>query len=404
MALFVYKVKDQTGKILAGEGNFSSEAELAQILEAKGLKPVEINVKNAVTDISQIKFFQKKVVTKDLAIFCRQFSIILEAGVPIAGAMDVMREQTTNPTLKKAMVNIYEDIQRGIQLSSSMKRRGGLFPDILVNMVEAGELSGQLDRVFARMAEHFEKEFKLNQKIKGALTYPIIVCCVAVAVIIVMMVKVVPSFASILLGFGSEMPVFTRILLDVSNFFKSFWWLMLGGVICLGAAFKAFSKTLDGKRLFGSMAIRMPVMKDVTKNIMTARLTRTLGTLMSSGVLLIQGMEVTQKILGNAVIAEKIEGVISEIKKGKGLTPPLTAMRYFPPMVLSMMRIGEESGSLDFALEKAADFYDQEVETSLQRLAALIEPAVIIVMALVVAFVVLSILYPMMSIYQNMSV
>lgn len=403
MPLYTYKVKNQDGKILTGESKFSSEKELVLILETKGLSPIEIKVKNAVTDISQIKLFQKRITVKDLSIFCRQFAIILEAGVPIATAMDVMKEQTTNPTLKSAMVNLYEDIQKGIQLSDSMKRQGDIFPEILVHMVEAGELSGQLDRVFARMAEHFEKEFKLNHKIKGALTYPIIVSCVAVGVIMIMMAKVVPSFATILQGFGTEIPSFTRILLAVSNFFKAFWWLMIGGMIFLVTTIKAYSKTKDGKRFFGRLAITMPVMKDVTRNIMTARLTRTLGTLMASGVLLIQGMEVTQKILGNAIIAEKIEGVISEVKKGKGLTPPLVAMKYFPPMVLSMIKIGEESGSLDFALEKSADFYDQEVEASLQKLTALIEPAVIIIMALVVAFIIISILYPMMSIYDTMA-
>ena len=403
MPLYTYKVKNQAGKILSGESKFPGERELALALEEKGLIPIEIKVKNAVTDVSQIKLFQKRVVTKDLAVFCRQFAIILEAGVPIAAAMDVMREQTSNPTLKNAMSVLYEDVQKGIQVSTSMKRQGGIFPDILIHMVEAGEISGQLDKVFARMAEHFEKEFKLNHKIKSALTYPIIVSCVAVGVIFIMMAKVVPSFATILQGFGTELPSFTKILISISEFFKSFWWLLLGGVAGLVLIGKNYARSKEGKRFFGGLAVKLPVMKDVTKNIMTARLTRTLGTLMASGVLLIQGMEVTQKILGNAVIAEKIEDVISEIKKGKGLTPPLTALKYFPPMVISMIKIGEESGSLDFALEKSADFYDQEVETSLQRLASMIEPAVIIAMALVVAFIILSILYPMMSIYQNMS-
>jgi len=403
MPIYTYRVKNQAGKTLSGESKFANEKELAQALETQGFTPVEIKVKNAVTDISQIKLFQKRVRTKDLAIFCRQFAIILQAGVPISAAMDVMREQTTNSTLKMVLNELYEDIQKGIQLSNSMRRQGNIFPDILVNMVEAGELSGELDRVFARMAEHFEKEFKMNHKIKSALTYPIIVSVIAVAVIIIMMVFVVPQFSSILEGFGTEMPAFTKLLIDVSNFFKTWWWLTIGGVIGLAAGIKSFLKTKDGKRFFGRLAIRLPVMKEVTKNIVTARLTRTLGTLMASGVLLIQGMEVTQKILGNAVIAEKIEEVITEIKKGKGLTAPLTAMRYFPPMVISMIKIGEESGNLDYALDKSADFYDQEVETSLQRLAALIEPAVIIVMALVVAFIIISVLYPMMSIYQNMS-
>jgi type IV pilus assembly protein PilC len=403
MPIFTYKVKNQDGKIFTGESRIKNEAELVAILEGKGLSPIEIKEKNAYSDIREISFLKKKVKTKDLAVFCRQFAIVLEAGVPMATAMDVMRAQATNPTFKRALNDLYDDIQKGIQLSNSMKKHGDVFPEILMNMVEAGEISGQLDRVFTRMADHFEKEFKLNQKIKGALTYPIIVCCVAVGVIFIMMAKVVPSFAEILEGFGAEMPGFTKILISISSFFKAFWWLILGGIIGLVVSGKTFSKSKDGKHFFGVLAIKLPILKAVTRSIITARLTRTLGTLMSSGVLLIQAMEVVQKILGNIVIAEKIEEVISEVKKGKGLTQPLTAMNYFPPMLISMVKIGEESGNLDYSLEKSADFYDQEVETSLQQLTALIEPLVIIVMALIVAFIILSILYPMMSIYQNMS-
>jgi type IV pilus assembly protein PilC len=403
MPIFTYKVKNQDGKIFTGESRIKNEAELVAILDGKGLSPIEIKEKNAYSDIREISFLKKKVKTKDLAVFCRQFAIVLEAGVPMATAMDVMRAQATNPTFKRALNDLYDDIQKGIQLSNSMKKHGDVFPEILMNMVEAGEISGQLDRVFTRMADHFEKEFKLNQKIKGALTYPIIVCCVAVGVIFIMMAKVVPSFAEILEGFGAEMPGFTKILISISSFFKAFWWLILGGIIGLVVSGKTFSKSKDGKHFFGALAIKLPILKAVTRNIITARLTRTLGTLMSSGVLLIQAMEVVQKILGNIVIAEKIEEVISEVKKGKGLTQPLTAMNYFPPMLISMVKIGEESGNLDYSLEKSADFYDQEVETSLQQLTALIEPLVIIVMALIVAFIILSILYPMMSIYQNMS-
>jgi type IV pilus assembly protein PilC len=403
MPIFTYKVKNQDGKIFTGESRIKNEAELVAILEGKGLSPIEIKEKNAYSDIREISFLKKKVKTKDLAVFCRQFAIVLEAGVPMATAMDVMRAQATNPTFKRALNDLYDDIQKGIQLSNSMKKHGDVFPEILMNMVEAGEISGQLDRVFTRMADHFEKEFKLNQKIKGALTYPIIVCCVAVGVIVIMMAKVVPSFAEILKGFGAEMPSFTKVLISISSVFKAFWWLILGGIIGLVVSGKTFSKSKDGKHFFGTLAIKLPILKAVTRNIITARLTRTLGTLMSSGVLLIQAMEVVQKILGNIVIAEKIEEVISEVKKGKGLTQPLTAMNYFPPMLISMVKIGEESGNLDYSLEKSADFYDQEVETSLQQLTALIEPLVIIVMALIVAFIILSILYPMMSIYQNMS-
>lgn len=404
MPLYSYKVKNEAGKLFTGEAKVDSEEELRRLLLDKGYTPVEIVEKNVINDISQIRLFKPRVKVKDLAVFCRQFSIVLEAGVPIANALDVLREQTTNGTLRECLDDVYDNIQKGIALSNAMRQHPRIFPEMLINMVEAGEISGQLDLVFKRMAIQFEKENKLNQKIRGALTYPIIVTVVAIAVIMILMVAVVPTFVKVLADFDVEMPIYTRILIAVSGFFKSFWFIILGALIVIGAGIAYFSRTYEGKIFFGTLAIKLPVIRGVTRNIMTARLTRTLGTLMSSGVLLIQAMEVVQKVLGNQVIREKIDGVIEEIKKGRGLTAPLAALNYFPPMVISMIRIGEESGNLDFALDKSADFYDEEVEASLAMLTSFIEPAIIIFLALVVGFIVLSVLTPMFTIYNEMSI
>lgn len=403
MPLYEFKAKSVDEKILEGRSKFNSKELLAEQLQLKGYVLVEAKELNAFTDISRIGIFKKKVKVKDLSIFCRQFAIILEAGVPIATALDVLREQIANPTLKESVSDIYEDIQKGITLSVSMKKHSKIFPEILIYMVESGELSGMLDKTFARMAEHFEKENKLHNKIKAAMTYPAIVLIVAVAVIFILMVKVVPSFSSILQGFGVEVPIFTKILLIVSTFFQSFWWLLLAIIVGLAVGGNYFRRTDVGRHLLGNLAIKLPVLKAVTKNIITARFSRTMGTLMASGVLIIQSLEVVQKLLGNAIIEEKIEGVIEDIKQGKGLYQPLNAMKYFSPLLVSMIRIGEESGNLDYALDKSADFYDQEVETSVEQLTSLIEPIIVIFLAVVVAFVIMSVLYPMMSIYQNMS-
>ncbi|GAE88018.1 type IV fimbrial assembly protein PilC [Acetivibrio straminisolvens JCM 21531] len=315
MPLYSYKVKNEAGKLFTGEAKMDSEEELRRLLLDKGYIPVEIVEKNAINDISQISLFKPKVKTKDLAIFCRQFAIVLEAGVPIATSLDVLREQTTNSTLRECLDDVYDNIQKGIALSNAMRQHSKIFPEMLINMVEAGEISGQLDLVFKRMAVQFEKENKLNQKIRGALTYPIIVSVVAIAVIMILMVAVVPTFVKVLTDFNVEMPVYTKILIAVSGFFKSFWYIILGALVIIAASIVYFSRTYEGKIFFGTLAIKLPVIKGVTKNIMTARLTRTLGTLMSSGVLLIQSMEVVQKVLGNQVIKEKIDSVIEEIKK-----------------------------------------------------------------------------------------
>ncbi len=401
MPLYTYRVKNESGRIFTGEARVDKEADLTAMLLERGYTPVEIKERNALTDITQIKIFQKRVKVKDLAVFCRQFSIVLEAGVPISVSLEVLKEQTVNPTLKRCITDVSDDIKKGISLSSSMRKHSDIFPEILVNMVESGEISGQLDRVFIRMADHFEKEFKLNQKIKGAMIYPIIVLSVAVIVVIILMTFVVPTFSKTLLSMDVEMPLNTRILMAISNFFVSFWWLILAVIIGLVLFLRSYAKSDPGKRLLGKLAIKLPVLKHVTRNVMTARFTRTLGTLTASGVLLIQAMEIVQKVLGNAIIAEKLDDVIGEIKRGRGLTQPLSGVKYFPPMVISMVRIGEESGDLDFALGKCADFYDEEVETSVQQLTAFIEPLIIIFLAVIVGFVVLSVLYPMLTIYQN---
>lgn len=403
MPLYTYKVKTETGKFYTGEAKMDSQEELVSLLREKGYTPVEILEKNAFTDISTIGIFKQRVKLKDMAIFCRQFAIVLEAGVPISTAMDVLRQQTTNTTLREALNEVYENIQKGISLSNSMRQHSNIFPDMLVNMVEAGEVSGQLDLCFKRMADQYEKDFKLQQKVKGALTYPIIITVVAIAVVAVMMLFVVPSFAKILQGMNTELPILTRILISISNFFINYWYFIFGALILTVIGLTMYFRTPEGKRFLGKMAITIPVISGVTKNLITARLTRTLGTLMASGVLLIQSMEVVQKIIGNAVIADRLGNVVDEIKKGKGLTAPLTDMRYFSPMVLSMVRIGEESGNLDFALDKSADFYDEEVERSLQQMTATIEPVMMILMSVVAGFIVLSILTPMLKVYEQMS-
>lgn len=326
----------------------------------------------------------------------------MEAGIPIATAMDVLRGQTENPTLKAALDEVYDNIQKGMSLSDSLKQQS-VFPDILINMVEAGEVSGQLDLVFKRLAENFEKEFKLNQKLKSAFTYPIILCVVAIFVIAILMLKVVPVFAGTIKEMGGEIPIFTKILMAVSDYFVHYWWLNLIVIITIVVGCRMYFKTPSGKLFFGKMAITLPVVKGVVKTIITARFTRTLGVLIGSGVMLIQSLEIVTKIIGNIVVSEKMSTVIDEIKKGRGLTQPLADMDYFPPMLISMVRIGEESGNIDFALDKAADFYDEEVEIAMQNLTTIIEPVITIAMGAVVAFIILSIIYPMFGMYTAIS-
>lgn len=398
MKIFTYRVKSEMGKITEGEMRAESIEALKTLLNEKGYSPYDIKEKKRTIDL---KFLNPRVGVKDFSVFCRQFAIILQAGVPIATALDVLREQSTNSTLRMVLSDIYEGMQKGISLSNCMKQHKRVFPELLINMVEAGEMSGRLETVFSRMADTYEKEAKLNKKVKGSLTYPIVVSIVAALVVGVLMVKVVPDFVQILDDFNVELPTITVVLIWISDFLVDNLFRIIAVIVTAYFTMKFILKTKGGKYFIHSLLLKTPVIGNLTVKIVTARFSRTLSVLLASGVLLIPSMEVIQKIIGNIVIKEKVVAVTEDIRKGKGLYVPLRKANFFPQMVISMVKIGEESGELDFSLDKCANFYDDEVEEGLQQATSMIEPVVMIGMAIVVGFIVLSILFPMLSIYEN---
>jgi len=401
MPVYTYKVKNSEGEIFSGETKVNSKEVLLDLFNKHGYKPVEIIEKTFVTDVSQIGIFRKKVKTADLAQFCRQFSIMLEAGISIAAALDVLKAQTVNPTLKECLNDLYNNIQKGISLSSVMRSFPDIFPPILISMVEAGEVSGQLDKVFIRMADHFEKEYKQKQKLKAAMTYPVIVFVIAVLVVVIIVVKVIPTFGEALAGMNVELPKLTQIMLNVSNFFTRYWYLVLFGLVVLIFGIKMMSKTNRGKKVLDNAILKIPIAADIIKTMLTARLSRALATLLSSGVLMLESLEITRRVLNNSILDEKMEKAIESVKQGRSLTQSITEMQYFPPLVLSMLKTGEEAGNLDETLEKAADFYEDQTGDKLQKLMTFIEPMIMIGLGGVVAFIIFSVLYPMLSVYQN---
>ncbi|NLG88056.1 MAG: type II secretion system F family protein [Clostridiaceae bacterium] len=403
MPVYTYKVQNSEGEIFSGETKVNSKEVLLDLFNKHGYKPVEIIEKTFVTDVSQIGIFRKKVKIADLAQFCRQFSIMLEAGISIAAALDVLRAQTVNPTLKECLNDLYNNIQKGISLSSVMRSFPDIFPPILISMVEAGEVSGQLDKVFIRMADHFEKEYKQRQKLKAAMTYPIIVFVIAVLVVVIMVVKVIPTFGEALSGMNVELPKLTQIMLNVSSFFTKYWYLVLFGFVLLIFGIKMMSKTNRGKKLLDDALLRIPIAADVIKTMLTARLSRALATLLSSGVLMLESLEITRRVLNNSILNEKMEKAIESVKQGRSLTQSIAEMQYFPPLMLSMLKTGEEAGNLDETLEKAAAFYEDQTGDKLQKLMTFIEPLIMIGLGGVVAFIIFSVLYPMLSVYQNIS-
>jgi type IV pilus assembly protein PilC len=402
MPVFSYKVKNAEGAILTGETKVDSRERLVQLMGENGFIPLEIVEKNFITDISQISIFRKRVKMVDLAQFCRQFSIMLEAGISIAGALDVLRLQTMNPTLKECLNDIYTEIQKGASLSSVMRNYPDIFPGILLSMTEAGEASGQLDRVYVRLADHFEKEYKQRQKVKGAMTYPIIILIIALFVVVVMVVQVIPTFGKALSGMNVELPKITQVMLNISDFVISYWYVLVLGVIGIIICFKLLSDSKRGKSVLDSIVLKLPLVADVMKTMMTARLSRGLSTMLSSGVLILESLEITQRILGNSVLMKKMNTAIDQLKQGRSLSQTIGELQYFPPLALSMIKTGEEAGNLDETLRKAANFYEDQLEEKIQKLTTFLEPIIMIALGGVVVFILFSVLYPMISVYQSM--
>jgi type IV pilus assembly protein PilC len=390
-----YKYKSISPNGQKNDGIFigSSEADVINML--KGNNELIISIERDIEAEAQIVIFKQKVKKKDLAIFCRQFYTMIDAGLGIIKCLEILVAQTQNKILKNTISDICEDVQKGSTLSEAMGKHKNIFPTILISMIEAGEVSGNLDTIMERMAIHFEKENRLESKIKGSMIYPMALIVVSIAVVIFMLIAVLPTFIGMFEGSETALPWPTQFLISLSDSIKSFWYIYVGVISAISIGIIAFKKSPEGQRFFDNLKITIPGLKITTSKIITSRFTRTLSTLMSSGIPLLQAMEVVGKVVNNTVIQDRLEVSIENIRKGVTLSRAVKDVGVFPPMVDSMIRIGEESGSLDDMLYKTADFYDEEVEASLQKLTTLIEPILIVGMALVIGFIVIAMAMPM---------
>ena len=395
MPVYRYRARTRMGEMVAGTYEVSDKSDVFNMLKGKDCYPVLIEEQRKRSGDISTKRFLKRISHKDLAIFCRQFATAINAGVPILSSLDILRKQTENARLRQRVEVLYAEVQKGKGLSLVMGMHRDIFPELLVNMVEAGEVSGTLDRVMDRMAVHYEKEYKINQKVKNALVYPALIAIVAILVVIFLITVVLPTFASMFEQMGAVLPFSTRIMMKLSFLIRDRGLLLLMGLVGLLFGVRWYSCTLRGREFFDALRLRIPVIGNVNKKVLTARFARTLGALMSSGIPLLQGIEVTKKVVGNTVVLKGMKEVEEGIKRGRGLAEPLKRIEVFPPMLTHMAKIGEDTGTLDYILEKTADFYDDEVESAVNRMTTLLEPAIIIVMAVVVAYIVISIVVPM---------
>ncbi|WP_074350269.1 type II secretion system F family protein [Proteiniborus sp. DW1] len=389
----MYRAVTDSGQVIEGVYEANSEWEVLAMLRSNEYIPISIEYKEKENPI--FPYFTKKITKRDLAVFCRQFYTMLNAGVTIVKCLNILEAQTENKVMRKATRTTLDDVQKGMTLSEAMRKHDTVFPNLLVNMVEAGEISGNLDIIMERMAMHYEKENKIENKIKGAMIYPIVLGVVSIAVVIFLLVAVMPTFINMFESSGVELPAPTRILLNISNSLQNQWYIYLASILVLVLGVGYFGRQESGRLFIDSLKLCMPVIKNTNIKVATSRFTRTLSTLLSSGIPLLQALDVVSKIVNNKFLSYKLENAKEEVRKGVLLSRAIKEIRTFPPMVDSMIKIGEESGSLDEVLCKSADFYDEEVETAVQQMTEILQPILVIIMALIVGFIVIAMALPM---------
>jgi type IV pilus assembly protein PilC len=391
--IYLWKGKTAKGEVLSGEYEAVDKKFVGEYLRKRRI--VITSIKKKPKDIN-ISFLQKKGVSvKDLSVFTRQFATMVNAGLPLVQCLDVLGKQLDKPQFKKVVLTVTSDVEGGSTLAEALGKHPAIFSDLYVHMISAGEAGGILDVILQRLAVFLEKADALQRKVKGAMTYPIIVLTVAGGACIFMLMFVIPVFAKMFSDFGGELPAPTRIVMNISDFIRGFWWAIAGGSFAATVLFKRYRATENGRRTTDKMGMKIPVLGNVLLKSAVARFTRTLGTLIGSGVPILQGLEITAHTAGNKVMQEAIQATAKSISQGDTIAQPLRESGVFPPMVVQMIGIGEQSGALDEMLSKIADFYDDEVDAAVDALTAAIEPIMIVVMGVMVGGMLVAMYLPM---------
>lgn len=339
--------------------------------------------------------------TKDIAILCRQLSSMLGAGVTLVKALNILYLQIEKKNIKESIKRLYESVQRGEQFSEGIRKQGDVYPEIMISMVEAGEASGRLDHVMTKLAEQFEKDVKLKSKIQTAMTYPIILVTLAIGVVLILVTQVLPIFMTMFESSGMVLPLPTRIMVGFSDLLRGYWHMFLIGLSVIVLLVKSYLATEEGLRNWHGLELKIPLVGNTITKISAVRFSRTLATLLSSGMTLLHALEIVIKVVGNRVIMDGLNVTKEDIRKGMNLSQSLHKVSALPPMVYSMVGIGEESGTMERMLEKCAEYYDDEVENAIQKLISMIEPILIIVMGGVVGFIIIAMLLPIFDIYGS---
>lgn len=398
---FVWKGRSPNGEILSGEYVTENKQELVNYLRKR--KIIITSLKQKSKDLNINLPFGGKITVKDLGVFTRQFATMINAGLPMVQCLDILASQLEKEKFKKIVSTVTSDVEGGTTLAEAMGKHPPTFSQLYVNMVEAGEAGGILDQILVRLAVYLEKAEALQRKVKSALMYPAVVFFVAIGATVFMLMFIIPTFAKMFTDFGGELPLPTKIVLGISDFLRSKWWL-LAAVITAGViAFKRFYATDAGKGRVDAFVLKTPVLGQVIRKAAIARFTRTLGTLISSGVPILNGLDITARTAGNKVVEKAIAATRDSISQGNTIAEPLKDSGVFPPMVTQMISVGESTGALDEMLEKIANFYDDEVDTAVETLTSVIEPVMIVVMGVLVGGMLIAMYLPMFKLINVIS-
>jgi type IV pilus assembly protein PilC len=404
MPTYAFAGRTRAGQVITGERVADTpEAAIAllrreQILVTK-VEPVRAKAGERKSLVAR----GRGVPSKNLAIFTRQFSVMIDAGLPLVQCLDILGRQESHKAFAGIILKTREDVEGGASLADAMRKHPRAFDALYTNMVAAGEAGGILDTILKRLATYIEKNVRLKAQVKSAMIYPVAVMVIAAVVVAVILWKVIPTFAALFAGLGAQLPLPTRIVIWLSNRFVTFMPFVIGGAIAGSFAFRQYYATHNGRRVVDGLLLRLPVLGIILRKVAVARFCRTLSTLLSSGVPILDGLEITAKTAGNAVIEDAVMHTRSSIERGETVSAPLASTKVFPPMVTQMINVGETTGALDMMLSKIADFYEEEVDTAVAGLLTLLEPIMIAFLGVVVGGIVISMYLPIFDLIQKLT-
>ena len=398
---YAYRVRTREGRIVEGKMDADGEGAVANRLRSQGHIPIQISKEAKLNAKTELHILPQRVKLKDLAIFSRQFATMINSGLSLLRTLNILAEQTENPMLAKTITLLRDDVERGSSLSSAMSKHPKVFTNLFVSMVRAGETGGQLDTVLNRVADTFEADYKLRQKVKSAMTYPIVVAGIAMLLVTVMLLFVVPTFAKMFIDLGGTLPLPTQILMTVSKQAKILVPLGIVSLVVGTITYKKVrAKNADMRLRFDQFKLKIPIFGDLFQKVAVSRFARTLGLLLRAGVPVLQALDIVADSTGNEVLARAARDVKESVKSGESMSEPLHKHSVFPPMVVQMIAVGEDTGALDAMLDKVSDFYDQEVESTTESLTSLIEPIMIAVLGGIVGAMVIALYMPMFKIFD----